>query len=1220
MVVGEQLEVIAGRLADVLVEPLSDPMMPEWIVAPSYELNRWLRLHLASRLGASTRSLGDGIAANMELIYPSRLTRRLLVDPRAVGPSAVAPSAVGSQSDESDRWAEPCLAWTINELLHGASGDFPGLTALPPGATSMARASHIASLFNGYAIWRPEMVDAWQSDRNIDANGGPLPDRLKWQPELWRRVCSRIGPPTVVSDRQVLITCLGEGTVGDWVPERISLFGLRLLPGASAFMKMIEALATVRDVRLYMTVPSLKLADAVREAIQERSNNCVGIAYSRTQLFLDDVFAAASKATETPNPLLRAWAGQSAELLALLGVDRIKRCEGVQGVANLGELSLLQEIQADLRLNRMPENMRAPVSANDRSIRLHRCHGPGRQVEVLRDEILHLLANPSSPGGAGLFTEDDIVVLCPDIGRFRPLIEATWGRAQSGEQDTNMETPKLRYRVVGDSHRFDSPSLDALAALVELAASRVSDVGVVDFISREAVRNRFRFTDDDLSRIAKWIKDANTCWGLSAAHRSAWWHGVTGDDAGQFPEDLEVATFGNLRDRLLLGIATTDYSTSLALGELLPIAIEGDEISLVGRFVELLWHLERLVDRVFDVRPLEDWLHILAEAAQALLVKSSSGSFRESQVPDSAFPDSAVGVLLDTLRRNADTGDGPSKVRISFTEFRALIGRQVGAGHQVASVVDGGISVLPLSSYWGTPHKVICLLGMDEASFGGPSPDGDDLVTEAPRLGDLDRHDGQRLNLLNAVLSAQTNLVMTCSGWTMSTNEPIPQATVLSEFLEMVRGPMGIRAEPDPLDSVVIDHPRHIYDPRNFKAGEIDSGIEGASWSFDKCVVNGLRESRKHAETYQTPSAFRSGSSDDSKCVSPQVIDLADLRRFLKSPVEFYLKNCVGMRVPSERDASNGRQLQPASSATGLTPTPDGRNLSLTIDGLERWKLREAVLAECLKAEPGMDPDLSILKRRLKSVEQFATKQAFDEAMEEAHMTATELIGALDRLSLRSSVVDVVDVEVDICLNDGTRIVGVVPAVNESEKILTKVTVSTFKSWSLLQVWLDLLVLGAHQPENAWQGNLVARSTTRNQIDAKQLSMSKDHTDRSTSIAASLDGLITLFRRGCREPLPIFEKVSGAFFDGTPKPAAWDSSFQVPGDRFNQSVSTVFGHLDFFELMTLPPDEDDRLFEQSRELEPLDGKVELLARCLWSLVDEVAIRVDLSKKSGKGRK
>ena len=140
--------------------------------------------------------------------------------------------------------------------------------------------------------------------------------------------------------------------------------------------------------------------------------------------------------------------------------------------------TLLGRLQHDIRANRTPEAVLADEPGDD-SVQFHACFGATRQVEVLRDALLHLLARPGSD-----LTEDDIVVLCPALDRFAPLIEAAFGRSapatttpparrrQPGVAHGRLGAPALRYRLADRSIRTTNPVLSATSVLLQLVAGR----------------------------------------------------------------------------------------------------------------------------------------------------------------------------------------------------------------------------------------------------------------------------------------------------------------------------------------------------------------------------------------------------------------------------------------------------------------------------------------------------------------------------------------------------------------------------------------------------------------------------------------------------------------------------------------------------------------------------------------------------------------------------
>ena len=82
--------------------------------------------------------------------------------------------------------------------------------------------------------------------------------------------------------------------------------------------------------------------------------------------------------------------------------------------------SLLAGVQAAVRADRqlpaalpVHPDARPLLAPEDQSVQVHACHGRARQVEVLRDAILHLLADDPT------LEPRDVIVMCPDFITFR---------------------------------------------------------------------------------------------------------------------------------------------------------------------------------------------------------------------------------------------------------------------------------------------------------------------------------------------------------------------------------------------------------------------------------------------------------------------------------------------------------------------------------------------------------------------------------------------------------------------------------------------------------------------------------------------------------------------------------------------------------------------------------------------------------------------------------
>ncbi len=85
------------------------------------------------------------------------------------------------------------------------------------------------------------------------------------------------------------------------------------------------------------------------------------------------------------------------------------------------------------------------------------------------------------------------------------------------------------------------------------------------------------------------------------------------------------------------------------------------------------------------------------------------------------------------------------------------------------------------------PHRVVCLLGLDDGAFPRVSErDGDDLILADPYVGDRDPRSEDRQLLLDALLAATEHLVITYTGRDERTNLERPPAVPVGELLDVV--------------------------------------------------------------------------------------------------------------------------------------------------------------------------------------------------------------------------------------------------------------------------------------------------------------------------------------------------------------------------------------------------------------------------------------------------
>jgi exodeoxyribonuclease V gamma subunit len=1123
----ERADGLLTPLADLLARTPADPFTREVIAVPTAGIERWVTQELSLRLGTAPDGT-DGVCANVDFPFPGTL----------VGDALEAAQAL---PDGGDPWAPDRLVWELL-ALHAAQPD-PALWGPAHGhlaATDDGRryqaARHVADLFDRYAIHRPEMVRAWADGDAVGPALVAIDAAHAWQPRLWAKLRESLGVPSTAERLGDATRRLAADDVELDLPARLSVFGLSALP--SSYLEVLAALAGPRDVHLFLRHPSPVLWDRI-DALHDATP-------PRRWLRADD------RTAETPHhPLLRSWGRDAREMqtvFAALGAPEARH-QPVPGTAagdtvpGVAPPTVLQRLQADIREDRRPPGVPAAgqpdgrplLAPDDRSVQVHASHGRLRQVQVLRDAILHVLADHDD------LEPRDIIVMCPDVEAFAPYVDAVFG-AQVAATDaadgadaagSPRDTPPLRVRIADRSLRQTNPVLKVVAELLDLADDRLTGPQVFDLLSRTPVRRRFGFTDDDLARIEAWIPDLGIRWGLD------------GDDRDRYDlGGVDVNTWRFGMQRLLTGVAVADEDLRLIADTVPYDDVEGSDVELAGRLAECVARLTAVLTTLRTPRPLRAWATVLTDAAERLTLTPGVDAWQEVQLHR----------LLDALLEHA--GPSADTIELGLADLRALLGDRLRGRPSRASHRTGDLTFSTLVPMRAVPHRVVCLLGMDDGSFPRRTvPDGDDLVDLEPFVGDRDPRTEDRQLLLDALLSATDHLVVTYTGRDERTNEPLPPAVPVGELLDVIDATVRT-GEVDDRDlevrsrsRLVTEHPLQPFDGRNYRPGVLG---RAEPWSFDRI---GLSGAQAHAGDLAEVPPFLAKPLELRE-EDREVVDLGQLVRFLEHPVRFFLGERLGVWLSSDRDApQEGIPLD----LTGLPKWAIGDRLLTALrrgHTRERWERAE-------RARGTLPPDplaQDILEEVCPTVEDIVR-------------TANELLGT-----------DPAHAEdIDLPLPDGRRLVGTVGGVHGDAVGL--VTYSSLKAKHRLAAYARIVALTAVAPQTPWRAVLLGRQKRKDPVAVCRLGPLGDDVDTRRKQAASrLATLLDLYDRGLQAPAPLYGDTSMQMARGVrtgrgPWGAAsnWQTSNTgFPNDDVDPCHVAVLGRVATFdELMEPPPAHDE---------------------------------------------
>lgn len=817
-----------------------DLFEPDHIIVPNAGVRAWLLQQIADRTGctvsADGRSRADGVAMNIEIEYLGAIDRLL-----------------GRERGAVDPWDVEHLTMSVLGVVATPDPLFADQVERLGGGLRAARA--IADRFDRYNARRPAMVEEWEKGNavlspEVGAAVGegehagehlvtlpPLAAEDMWQFELWQRVRRAVNcEPWPVVVRRVIDSGTAHGPGG--LPSRLLVAGLQSLSVRHA--QALRALSRWIPVTVVMVNPSPVLAGRWSHAAAGLPVT-PGIAPLRDP---DERF------DDTVDPLVESWLRGSREMQAVLASQGIG-CEASETPGAPPLDSLLARVKATVVTGTATDGGFDPA---DMSLRLHRAHNLARQVEVVRDAVLHALVDIEN------LEPHEIVVLCADIAAAAPLVKSAFAK----EYIINGEPRTVPVVVADRSLRQVDPGSQLLADLVRAVRGRFPVADVLAVATSPVVMRHFQAGSDDVAAWRRFIDNAVVRWGLDADQRAR--RGVS--------LGVPAHTWSLAIERALLGAVLDDGEPQPGLGGVVPMenldSADVRPVSVLARIVSVLAVLEETVTS--GERTVTGWCEAVENALCELCDPSTGGL------------DDALGALASM---SAAVPDGADTVPVRFDHFADLLVELVEQVPGRQPLRTGAVTVTSMIPLRSVPFRVVCLVGFDEGTGSAGEAEGDDLAERQRFVGDVDpRLDGRRA-ILDAVCAASERVVITCNGRNIKDNKELPLITPLAEFVDLcIRCGAGIVDEVPVIEHL---HPRHFLSPRNFVAGGV---VPGIVWSHDSVTAAAIGGA--------AASGPAGGAAFGVIPAPAGEIPFAGLERLRRNPLRTFLND--GLRIDTWKD------------------------------------------------------------------------------------------------------------------------------------------------------------------------------------------------------------------------------------------------------------------------------------------------------------------------------
>ncbi len=770
---------------------------------------------------------------------------------------------------------------------------------VPEASRLLQLCSQLADLFDQYQNYRADWLQLWAAGHEelTDPKGKPLPlsPDQHWQPILWRAVLDTLSPAQRRATRaelhQQAITRLGgTQTLPGRLPRRVVAFGMNQLSAYT--LEVLAAMAQHSQVILAVPNPCRFYWGDIMEgrelfrSAHRRHQTRGGLSLSTIDF--DEMHLHA-------NPLLAAWGRQGRDFVRQLDAfDDVVASRQAFPTLKLDLFDEQPEQASTPMLGRIQMRIRdleplsvrhydAPLPPGDRSVVFHVAHSAVRELEVLHDQLLDLLAQPD-------LNPRDIVVMVPDVQSLAPAIRAVFG--QYPRHDKRF----IPFGIADLSARSSSPIIKAVEWLLTLPANRCGLSELVDLLEVPAVARHFGIDEQKLPLLVQWMTGSGIRWGLHAEHRQLLDLAECGAQ--------NTAQFG--LERMLLGYCTGALDSSSApegwpegWSGIEPYSeVGGLDADLAGALAHLLRTLDQWWRLTQSPQTPEQW----AEHGKWLLEAMFTGSDEADKQALRALTDAVL-----EWQRSCELAEFDQKLALSALRHGWMAALQLPALDKRFRA--GGVTFCTLMPMRAIPFRVVCLLGMNDSDYPRRTPRSDfDLMGQPGmfRPGDRARQQDDRQLMLEALLSARDVLYMSWTGLSIRDNSEQPPSVLVSQLRDYISAAWGASA----LDQRTVFHPLQPFSRRYFEA---DSALQTYASEWRSAHEAPADNAVPHAPP--SPAPLEAGTH----------VDVDRLVRFFRNPVKAFFRDRLGVVFANPQEEAADTE-------------------AFDLDGLENHQVMQALL------------------------------------------------------------------------------------------------------------------------------------------------------------------------------------------------------------------------------------------------------------------------------------
>ncbi|VFP86351.1 exodeoxyribonuclease V subunit gamma [Candidatus Erwinia haradaeae] len=769
----EMLKMLICR--EINKQPLRHPLSPEVMLVNSPNMVQWLKLSF---------SLEFGIAANINFLSSSDFIWNFL-------------TLDFQGSFKKKIFSKSSMCWKLRVVI-------PKL--LLDDTFSMLRyylrddsdnhklfqlTEHIANVFEQYIFHCPHWIHAWEEGRIIKECG----DFQLWQGPLWLALVEYtkyLGEPVWSFSalfQRLLLTLKNIDKRLSTVPERVFIFGLSALPNY-----YIQALEKYIDIHIFFTNPCRYYwGDIWSDSSLKELSICHRYHYKEDSCLpqfrdsRDDslLFNSSCKKQQLTNPLLDSWGHSERENLFLLAQSAPKEICAFVDIVPINLLCTLQKDILELEdysvigLSNSEWNNslgKRILEVNDRSIEIHLCHSIQREIEVLQNQLLDMMA--ADPA----LSAHEIIVTAVDIDIYTPFIQAVFSNA--------LPSRYIPFSISDSRISKKNIFIKTFSALLNLLDGRFIAEEVWSILEVPVVASRFSIDEQGLIVLRRWIVESGIRWGL--------------DDDNIRDLDLPMTNQNTWRfglNRMLLGYAM--HSTAGEWKGVLPFdESHGLIAELTGYLSEFMLTLNRWRECIRKPHDLESWVPMCRLMLDDFFLRTA-----DNQTELALIEERWYNILYHGMQASYHQ-------TVPFFILREDLLLHLKETCSRDYYLPGSINFCTLMPMMFTPIKVVCLLGMNEGVFPCiKMPSSLNLINQTTKKDNINYNDSYLF--LEALNAAQKKFYISYISQSIQDNTTRYPSILVSELTQYISQSFCLARDRDKdVDTSaqsIVQHLQHVH-------------------------------------------------------------------------------------------------------------------------------------------------------------------------------------------------------------------------------------------------------------------------------------------------------------------------------------------------------------------------------------------------------------------------